>query len=505
MHYARTRGGAEPELVRVSFTSPITGEERVCVRGKDTGAFGRACGSFQWTHAVRGLSELLLRFASWNGEGALPSLSGELGSNAAALDFALGKPPAWLREMFGVTLAGEPFARRLFLRSNSELAAAGPVTISVNPKLLTPQEITIVGLPRGGPLTWVAMSGEGPTDRNVNYAKEWERYFETGLLAEVSETLSAGSAYLRSPTQWYRERVAGDASLQTLLPRTTSLWHAHEENLFLSEQRGTRFFAGDGQRVLRDNPLKVALPVALSSCLTLFHFLRDEAKLPLDIDVCFPHGVELLKRMQSGAFESTPDLVVIGVAVAARYLSSPGGTEYVPLMILPGNSHRVVAPRTDMRSGRKLEGVYSFVNDEPSTATLYFEHLRRSKRVSKERSLCRHAEPHESFSQLASGDSEARAVLFFPYRALNEFFNNCVTIDAPSPGEEVRESVLFVHRKHPLAMLRALSLALRYAWHGMRDNPRRRKALVGSICKDASFRLAMNNFSGVPSETLALP
>ena len=132
-----------PELHRVEFflnpqISPI-----ISVRGK-TGGASNITNTFQWTSAVRALTYLLIRTAAaQTASTEKVYLEGEDRSLAASLDYAISKQPSWLIDMFGTTAEERPQASRLFIRTNPERKRKGPVEISLNYKMLSPENINV--------------------------------------------------------------------------------------------------------------------------------------------------------------------------------------------------------------------------------------------------------------------------------------------------------------------------------------------------------------------------
>jgi hypothetical protein len=124
------------------FLPDYGGNSLRCIRGKTSGAF-IGYGTFQWTTAVAALSLLFVRTKLFGGE-IESCLSGDRGSLACSLDDSLSKETGWLSEMFGANAFGRLNARFLLLRTNSGLKRNGPVTIAINPKMLTSDSITII-------------------------------------------------------------------------------------------------------------------------------------------------------------------------------------------------------------------------------------------------------------------------------------------------------------------------------------------------------------------------
>lgn len=166
-------GGANPELFETS--SKLTpGATCGAVRGKTSGAY-RGYGTFQWTSAVKAVCVALLPAKIWAGESGKTAFSGEKGSLAASLDYALSKEPNWLGELFGFTAGGGLMARRLFLVSNPNRKRPGPVVIVLNERVLASQDIAVSldGRPVSsvedwGSLLGAILAGEGVTlDNNI--------------------------------------------------------------------------------------------------------------------------------------------------------------------------------------------------------------------------------------------------------------------------------------------------------------------------------------------------
>lgn len=138
----------QPQLEKVFFSHPLLRHEQESYRGKSSGAYSSAC-SFQWSSAVRSLALLFLLNVSWrrrssdSGIESAPLLVGAEGSAASSLDYALGKLPLWLLDMFGVDSHGNPLARRLFRRSNPERRRGGECAIRINFSMLPVENIFV--------------------------------------------------------------------------------------------------------------------------------------------------------------------------------------------------------------------------------------------------------------------------------------------------------------------------------------------------------------------------
>lgn len=135
----------KPQLERVAFSCAESKSEAISVRGNTSGVHHHAYGNFQWSPAVRATAALLVKSAARirQTSSVKPALTGLAGSPAATLDYALSKQPNWLFDMFGLDGSGTSLARRIFIRSNPERKRPGPVSITLDSRLLPPNSIQV--------------------------------------------------------------------------------------------------------------------------------------------------------------------------------------------------------------------------------------------------------------------------------------------------------------------------------------------------------------------------
>ena len=134
---------ADPQLEKVKFYYDTELGEIQSIRGKSPGAW-LSYNTFLWSPAVRALTLLCVKCAC--GVPEEDKISGEEGSLASSLDYAVAKGTAWLSDMFGVNEEGRPYCRKLFLRSNPERKRPGPVFVSLNPQILRASNIGFLGV-----------------------------------------------------------------------------------------------------------------------------------------------------------------------------------------------------------------------------------------------------------------------------------------------------------------------------------------------------------------------
>jgi len=133
------------ELIKTSFRSPAVSEEVCAIRGKTPRAHC-ATVTFQWTAGVQAFTVFFLRAAAlgWRGVKTQgPIIEGEQYSIASSIDHALYKENAWL-DLFGGDIRGDALSKRIIIRTNPGRRRPGPVTISLNERVLPKTAISIV-------------------------------------------------------------------------------------------------------------------------------------------------------------------------------------------------------------------------------------------------------------------------------------------------------------------------------------------------------------------------
>lgn len=508
-------GDAQPELLRTEFLADAHSAPLRSVRGKTARLYGDSVGTFQWTAAVQGLTVLCLRTLAQQSESGKSSeldvLEGEGNTLASALDYALGKPPIWLIELFGSDVQGEALAKRLFIRSNPERKQPGPVRIRVNQRLLPAREIRIFrgetqvssaplllelaeAIERRSGLPRLSASAQLPGASNT---PSWlaPEFVEAGLSSMQSVDIfsSAGMKRIVERLGTYNlHRRAGAAEKlaeAVLSPRDS------QERFGLGE-----YSAAAVRRHFDDRELRVSLPVGTSACYELFLYLQHHHGYPFEIDFNYQHAIEIRRKMQRKAIREQQDLIVLGVAPALTMLSQKG-CEYRPLMFFPAFSQRALAKRSAAaKGGGSGFKRFMFTNSEPSTSTCYFDDLCRTKQVSKAKSSVEHGDPGDIFDAFRGEvDETFRAIAFFPHYTFNCRFNDCVLVDDVKAASPMKDSVLCAHSSFFADRRRARLLcgALRDAWLTLMQNGEVRGRLVREQLLTPGYLQSLSRIAGL--------
>ncbi len=507
------------ELLRTELMGSLSGERLVSVRGKTAGAHGSRVGSFQWTPAVQALSVLLLEAVAEQ-ESEYSGISGHGGSLAASLDYALGKPPVWLLEMFGSGVNGEAFAKRLFRRSNPERKRPGPVVVSLNRSLWGKSSIEIYlgerRVAEGGELLALAQAIQSRSGLTENIGasaaalaagersedRQFSQVLKQSFFREISDSVLGTDVFSSQGLKRVRSRIDGQLSVaeDRRFPNQ-AFSDSLEQGLLSSERLGA--LPPDLERCLRNwGRFTVAIPAGMAGGAAIFAHLRDNLSLPLEMDYHYQYAIEIMHKMLDARFVEPPEFCALGLAPAASVLNSSRPTGYRPLMLLPTMSHRVVAPKSQSlrtASSARAAGTYLMLRDDFSTSQIYFEQLVRVDQIQRRRINVQHSEPHEIAKVFAAGDEDRRGILFFPYYDINRELNRCEFLDDLQGDLHHTQSVIFAHERvfADPGFVKAFCLAVRDSWLSLREDVSARQRTVESLMQDKRFLRVIRRFSGL--------
>ncbi len=481
LHFSR---GPSHELFRLHFRDE-RGVEVCAVRGKSDGAHGGA-GSFQWTSAVRALALLALQTRLLGA--ADGALSGERGSTAAALDFALGKPPRWLQELFG---SHGQRVSRYFKRSNPELKQSGPVTVRFNERFVDRSDISVAiqGEPverdealvailklLGGEVVAAATDTSSPLEEDV-----FKRYLSR-IIAE--ETLASLSRVRFTSPSWCRGQL-GSLAADDLFRKITRAPQDVAQALLPPSGSAERFAVRRDALLQRwlPNGLRLLAPSCQPALISLASYLRDYLGVPLQLDPYHLYGIELVDRVLRENGSSIPTLISTGLGPSTPLLNDPRHG-YKPIMLGPALSHRIVS--TGRARTQPISEIY-MVAEQTTSAMFSLANFMRSGAV-KSKNALRHIEPDEVMQHIGQGES-LHSLLWFPH---NRFFPDFVAGDSlVSSRDEPYVDVTIIFGNEAITsnprLLGGVTAAIRHAWLGLLDSPPTVATIAAGIVADGEF------------------
>ena len=504
------------ELVSTVFSHPLLGSPARAVRGKTSGAYA-GCGTFQWSPAVQALALLMLRTSARGCPPELPQLFGGRGSPAASLDFALGKPPLWLFDMFGMASGGEALAKRLFLRTNPEQKQPGPTMVRVNRNhvkeiriylngRLIEDDIMLESMADAIEAGWRKCCKKRPTTaRNHGEQPSLLEILKREYRREALTALRFTDIFNRRRQRELVESIFAQPLFRKLVARDTPVISTVDSCLSGAERLGF----GPEESILRkqlcEKPLRVATACGQTGAHLIFRYLKVVKGYSIEIDAYHPYAIDILHRLLNGSYKTPPDLCTMGVAPAGVLLGEKRSAGYRPLMLIPAMSHQLAAPRRQKHAALS-EGHYLFLDCDPSNPRLYFEDLAAAGVVRRSRTTVEHADPHEIGDALAQGAEDARAILYFPFTALNYYTGRCSLLTHAEPVPNARACVLFAHEMFLRDTLRAkcLDIAIRDAWLELRQGGDVLDYLVEDLLHDEKYLQFLKRVSGIEDFSVAI-
>ena len=496
------------ELVKTVFSRSGKDTPLVSLRGKTQGAYGGAH-SFQWTAAVRAMAQLALRTKITSGDAPVV-IEGERGSLVSSLDYALGKKPLWLAEMFGTDPEGEPFALRLFKRSNPEQKRPGPIAISFNRALLPPtamkiyvdstysEDPRVIGELLQALIADNPESAEKAADGSstaealdkVSAAKlpgleeaypapfhrtEVREGFREAIQKEVREMLSDAYVFSADEQAATMKELATLPWLRAALKRYGTLAGVVDRKLSAAERLGCFDNPALRARVAGNRPIRVAVPPTMVASVAIFLSLKHIHGLPIELEFHYGTSYDIVDAVRKAGSGAPPDLAALTLGSVADTVRSKTPFPMSPFIMLPRISHGIVGvkPAVEPPPGEPQSFSYALWNATPSGAKIYFDRLCAAGAINPKPTQVEHASPDTVAARIAGGDSSMRAGLWFPYYYLLGTLPGCYIVEAP-PGVSARtEQVLFAHEAitQDTELALALNVAIRNAWLDLGERP----------------------------------
>lgn len=408
----------ELSLHRLEFSGHSTIGKKISVRGRNE-RYG-ITGNFPWGTAVKGLTAVFLD--------SFLGLKPKDTSETRSLDFALGKPPTWLYEMFG-SIDDSAFAKRLFIRTNPEGKRPGKVIVELNQNLISPDNIKI--LVDGTNVTVEKLQDLISLFSNSISKNDTELCNK--LIQETTTVLNSNFTFNRNR---YIQRLKynySDCTIQKVLPKNTALHHKFSEDIFPSDTLGITHFKNPFNRLLT-----IWSPLAQPAVFAFLNKWRNKNNISCEINNRFLHGVELVKKIILKDYESQPDILCFGVVASAFFMQNPASQEYIPIVQLPGCSHRMVG-RVLSNKNKK----FSLVSEDPNTTTMYLDKFTKANKLKSEVVF---EDPSQAFTNLKSSDCDIISVAMGVYADIYTMSTGINYLDNPKNAENLGDSVLFMHR-----------------------------------------------------------
>jgi len=493
------------------------------------------------------------------------ALVGRTGSPAVALDNALYKQPAWLIDMFGSDSRGSPLISRILKRSNPGMKRPEPTIVAIRSEVLVPSGISIFmddhRINDENLLSQMAEIIQSTHFHSFHLSTLSKPSLRDSVeIVELSESTQIPSADRHSQGQIRFESQGPDNKFESVALKSCYSWpfdNAHFrktlEHIYIREVNNmladsdvfnrvryigrvaeiikSDFFKKFGSKphtlangidldlsttarlgvnydqkrmnmVLRDgDPIKIVTPPTLSSTVCILYYLKYFKRYNIEIDFRMAIAKEFLLRLKDATLEDFPDACIVPLGTACMILSNKSLSDYVPLMLMPGTTHRVVSSKRKSVKQKSLlnYGCYAFFKSTPSSSDFYFEELIKRGCVSKDKVEVMDLAPHEITALLYQGADDLKAIQWFPIYHFNRMFCGSFFVD-----DEVRDSFdtatfLFIHEsmiadKHKAT---CLDIAIRDAWLDLRAEVGLLSKVVRRVFEDLEYLRFLGRCGGL--------
>lgn len=439
------------ELIRFEFVSPFSGTKFVSTRGRNS--INPDSGNFPFSKAVTELTRLLIGFSE----------DPKYSIDSSSLDYALGKPPRWLFDLFGELPSGKCASGRLFVRENPEGKRYGAVTIRVNDLLVKPSDILIIGKESS---FLNSDSFKQALRKQFNLA-----YCNTDPISNPNDVLL---------------RTISHPSFSRYARKNVELIHPTLLDCYPSQKRGVMVDAACLNSL--PAPLKIASNAPLLPAQALFKLTQKNYPVSLDVNYSFPHALEVGDRIVKSDWEcDPPHLAILGIGPAS-YVIRNTKHDFVPLMPFLFSFDEMVGTNAK-------ESAFTFICDNPSTSLFYFERLAQSGLLTKGLKPI-HNEPWDAI-RLAIEDPLYKAILFFPYNEVAKLEHKLKPIAHGSDSGTLSEMFLFAHKSliSNKRGVQALATILRDSFYRIREDSFLRESLMQELLTDQQYMKVLRRFA----------
>lgn len=536
------------ELIKTVFNHPLLSGPQTCVRGKNGGP-----NTFAWSSGVRALTALFLRSASTRELDTRAVLIGDQQSVASTLDYSLAKKPAWLCDMFGVESSGSPLATRLFIRTNPERKRPGPVEIALRRAMTVHVWVDGRRITEPHSLRVLADSMEAsllqelstkvlrlkiarpPTHNREAAALNGDSHFQPVIaaqspalvgfiaqqarLGELPIPFSHPVVHARLVSLFEEElafslqhrdvfgprgqglawsRLQRDSTFIKAARNLDEVLNAFASNLHLGEQLGS---ARDSDQLRRaaatHGPISFAVPGDLTGAVAILFYMKYVKGYPIEIEYNFVHSPQILGLIETGNLPPHLDAVILSAHPAAVLASTGKQRGFMPLMLMPRITRRVLSARNFGKDPRK--GRFFGLRGTPATSSSYIDSLIEAGGIDKSGSKFERAEPYEQAAVLAEGDPDARAVLVFPHYNFHALFNDCVVHDFGLADMGSVSTAAFVSSALDANknLRSALEIAIRDAWLDLSESRGLRREIGCMLAADRGYIKFMKRAGGL--------
>lgn len=499
--------------------------------------------SFLWNNGLRALTSLLLMehlARRSSPPKPIPSIRGGTGSFASTLDHALDRNTPWTRDIFGSDKEGTSLLKRFVIRINARRRRHQEVEITLRPearkrlfievrsadsreisdaevreiiKKLDPtnswgDDSQIATKTPEPPVTTQSSNESARDDKSALLGSIYQN-IQVSSDAQSNESPSSSDAVNSFKFGFKKEAlevISRPEALNSLLgidEVRRAVGHVRFKHtvgarnqteigqLLCSGELNSQHFADQTpahcRTVVDGLGLKFALSPMLIGSVTIFNYLRCILSFNLKLDYQYSHTIDIANDIL--ALRSKADACVVTTASLAKLYNSGQKCEFVPILMMPKVSHRLVAPSSGVKSGSTKENLeFGFFRDMTSSVWFFYESLREFGKINSHSSTVEMSVDDIS-QRLIEDDHSFRALRAFPFFLGDEIIRGCQTFGGDQNNTSWGATVLMLHNRHATnsAVRDSLIYLIRYGWQQLIAKSSLISLLVDMVFEDPIF------------------
>jgi len=500
--------------------------------------------SFLWNNGLRALTSLLLlEYLARRSSPPepIPSIRGGTGSFASTLDHALDRNTSWTRDIFGSDKEGSSLLKRFILRLNARRRRHQEVEVTLRPearkrltievlssdsKQLTDAEVleiikrldptkncendvSVATTHRESEVTNPSINNEELKNRESIIVASVDR--NTQLTIETSSKDSPNSSETVNSLKLGFKKEALDVllrpealnSMLSIDEIRTAIGHVRFQHtvgarnqteigqLLCSGELNSQHFGDQPPShchgVIDGLGLRFALSPMLIGSISILNYLRCVRSFNLNLDYQYSHTIDIANDIL--AHRLTADACVVTTASLAKLYTSEQSGEFIPILMMPKVSHRLVAPSsaiTNISTKQNLE--FGFFRDITSSVWFFYESLREFGKINPH-SATAEMSVDDISRRLIEKDRSFRALRAFPFFLGDEIIRGCQTFGGDQNNTSWGATVLLLHKRHAAnpAVRDSLIYLIRYGWQQLFGKSSLVSLLVEMVFEDPVF------------------
>ena len=243
--------------------------------------------------------------------------------------------------------------------------------------------------------------------------------------------------------------------------------------------------------------ISVAMPPTLATPAVIISYLQLQG-FPISGNYNFSVTPEIVRRMQEGSLIEHCQGCILTTVAAGDFLRSEKES-FLPLMLMPRNTHAVIATKDSKRILDHRSCEFALWTETMSGAFYHLEQLHTSGYLNIGELKKTHAASDEVADIMACGTDEVRSIQWFPFYDINLKYNDCKKIATPDVSSFGTCQFFFLHEslfREP-GIASTINIAIRNAWLDLASNSHALELAVAKLLSNRNYLRNLFRFGGL--------